>query len=138
MKTIYLQRALAVIFASLGSWCIISPSSVERLVFRPEFHVGNSTSELLIGCFGAQAVLVAVIVWNSVFRPSTFLVFGIVGSLPFFAFNYYFYFEAEMFTEWMLLDFVGNVGILTTCLLGYRAAKAELRAQIKPHSPPNS
>lgn len=126
MEAIHLQKGLAFIFFSLGGWCLIDPMTIEKLVIRPEFYVGNSTTALFIGCFGAQAVLGSVVMWSSLFRPSTFLIFGIVGSVPFFVFNYYFYFEAKIFTEWMLLDFVGNTAILACGLLGYRLAKSEV------------
>lgn len=127
MKAIHLQQGLAFIFFSLGGWCLIDPATVESLVLRPEFYVGNATSQLLMGCFGAQAILVSVLLWTSVFRPTTFLIFGILGSIPFFVFNVYFYFIAKMFTNWMLLDFVGNLGILACGILGYRLSKAEAR-----------
>lgn len=128
MKAIHIQRALALIFILLGGWCVVDAPTVERLVLRPEYYVGNLTILLFIGCFGAQAVLAGTVIWTSTFRPSTFLIFGLVGSIPFFIFNYYFYFVVEMFTKWMLLDFVGNTGILTCGLLGYRLSKAELAA----------
>lgn len=108
---------------------MVDAPTVEALALRPEFYVGNSTTALFLGCFGAQAILVGVVIWTSVFRPITFLVFGLVGSIPFFIFNYYFYFVAVMFTPWMLLDFVGNIGILTCGLLGCRLSKTELEAK---------
>jgi len=138
MKALHLQRGLAFIFFSLGGWCLVDPITVEKLVMRPEFYVGNSTSALFIGCFGAQAVLVSLVMWTSIFKPVTFLVFGVFGSVPFFAFNYYFYFEAKMFTEWMLLDFVGNTGILICGLLGYRMSKLELEVNNLMHGTPES
>jgi hypothetical protein len=58
-------------------------------------------------------------------------VFGFVGSVPFFVFNYYFYFEVKIFTHWMLLDFVGNAGILIFGLTGYHYSKSELAEQDK-------
>lgn len=75
--------------------------------------------------FGAQACLCGIVIALSRFRPITFLVFGLVGSIPFFAFNYYFVFVTEMFSRWMILDFFGNIAILSLCLLGYRKLKAE-------------
>ena len=60
------------------------------------------------------------------FRPSTFLIFGLIGSLPFFVFNIYFYFVAQIFTDWMLLDVIGNVGILACGLIGSRLKASEL------------
>ncbi len=125
MKAIHVQRLLALVFIGLGGWCLLFPAVVESLVMRPEYYVGNSTSELFVACFGAQAVLVGVVIYSARFLPSTFLTFGIVGSVPFFAFNYYFYFVRGMFNDWMLLDFVGNVFILACGLYGYRLSRNE-------------
>lgn len=120
-----IQYLLSAIFLGLGSWCVIAPGSVEHLVFKPEFQHGSATTSLLLGCFGAQAVLAGILIATSEFKASTFLIFGFFGSVPFFAFNYYFYFIQEMFTHWMLLDFFGNIGILGTCIVGYRLKQKE-------------
>lgn len=119
------QMLLALIFIGLGGWCLLMPRMVESLAFRPEYLHLSTTSMVLIGCFGAQAVLVGVVIATTQFRPSTFLVFGIAGSLPFFVFNYYFYFIVEVFTKWMLLDFVGNICIFTLSIIGYRLKLGE-------------
>ncbi len=126
MTSKHVQYALAAIFLGLGGWCLVAPQSVEMLVFKPGYQHMSATSQLLFGCFGAQAVLAGVLIATSDFRPSTFLIFGVLGSAPFFVFNYYFYFIQEMFTQWMLLDFAGNIGILSTCLLGYWLRRKEL------------
>ena len=112
-----LQLLLGSVFLVLGAWCLVTPHMVEQFVLRPEYQALNATSALLMGCFGAQAVLVGSIVSLSTFSARTFLVFGLVASVPFFVFNYYFYYVVEMFTPWMLLDFVGN-SIIFTCGLG--------------------
>jgi hypothetical protein len=131
MSALHAQRALALIFILLGGWCLLMPGQVEALVLRPEFIVGNATSALFVGCFGAQAVLAGIVIFTCRFTPTTFLVFGLAGSLPFFGFNYYFYFVEAMFTRWMLLDFVGNVGILAWCLAGYRLARNEAASAVR-------
>ncbi len=128
MSALMIQRLLAVIFLGLGGWCVVTPGVVERLVLRPEYVTGSATHLLLLGCFGAQAVLCGTVIAFSRFTPITFLVFGLVGSIPFFAFNFYFYFIEQLFTNWMLLDFVGNIGILACGLAGYCAAKRESAA----------
>jgi hypothetical protein len=128
MKAIHIQRLLALIFIGLGGWCLLFPAVVEAIVLLPAYYVGNSTSELFVACFGAQAILVGTVILTSRFLPSTFLIFGLIGSVPFFGFNYYFYFVRGMFTHWMLLDFVGNIGILTFGLLGYRLSLKEAAA----------
>ncbi len=125
MTAKHVQYFLAFIFLSLGGWCLLTPGMVEQLGFRPEYQVLNATSSILIGCFGAQAVLVGTIIATAEFKARTFLVFGLVGSVPFFVFNYYFYFVAQMFTDWMLLDFAGNIGILACGIIGYWLKKAE-------------
>lgn len=127
MTARHVQRLLALIFIGLGGWCLLYPAAVEALVLRPEYRIGNATSTLLVACFGAQAVLAGIAVWGARFRPRMFLLFGVVASVPFFGFNYYFYFVRGMFTDWMLLDFAGNVGILACGLLGYRLGIREER-----------
>ncbi len=122
-----IQSVLAVVFIGLGGWCLFWPGVVEQLGFKPEYRHGSATTALLIGCFGAQAVLVGAIIALSEFRPHTFLVFGLIGSLPFFAFNWYFYFVAQMFTHWMLLDFVGNLIILACGVGGFYLKRREIR-----------
>ena len=125
MKAVHIQYFLALIFLGLGSWCIAEPHVVESLVLRPDHLVLNETSKLLMACFGAQAVLCGIVLLITTFGKNAFLAFGLVGSVPFFAFNYYFYFVVEMFTDWMLLDFAGNIGILLCGILGYKLSKKE-------------
>ena len=131
MKSIHLLALLAAIFILLGGWALLFPAMVENLVLKPEYYAGTATSKLLMGCFGAQAVLTGVALSFARFRPIGFLVFGCIGSIPFFLFNYYFYFELGMFTEWMLVDFVGNIGILALCVMGYILRKKELSRQYR-------
>ena len=125
MQATTLQRALALVFLVLGGWCVVMPRMVETLAIRPEFQVLNATSAIFIACFGAQAVLCGTIVWFARFTPRTFLAFGLVGSVPFFVFNAWYYFVEPVFTRWMLLDFVGNVVILACGLWGWKMARVE-------------
>lgn len=127
MKAIHVQYMLAAIFLLLGGWCVLFPEMVETLVLRPEYRIGNPTSQLLLACFGAQAMLVGTVICTCRFLPKTFLIFGLTASIPFFVFNVCFYVVRGMFTEWMLLDVVGNAGILACGLLGYRLALKESR-----------
>jgi hypothetical protein len=115
---------LGTIFLGLGGWALIFPATVEGLVLRPEHYIGSPASSILIGCFGAQAVLCSVVIFTSTFTARTFLIFGLVGSLPFFAFNYYFVYVLKIFSSWMLIDFIGNAGILLCGIIGWRLAKA--------------
>ncbi|MEM9620166.1 MAG: hypothetical protein AAF993_00860 [Pseudomonadota bacterium] len=117
------QRILAGIFIGLGGWALFFPTSVEQMVIRPEFRMNALTVAIFIGCFGAQAILCGTVIWFSRFTARTFLIFGLVGSLPFFAFNYYFVFVQPVFTHWMLLDFVGNTGILLCGLIGWQICR---------------
>lgn len=121
-----IQYVLAAIFLGLGGWCLLDPHGVERLVLKPDYQHLSATSALFLGCFGAQAILGGTVIALSRFSPRTFLIFGLVGSVPFFVFNWYFVYVAQMFTEFMLIDFVGNLGILTCGLAGYVVRKREL------------
>lgn len=125
MRSQTLQRGLASIFLVLGTWCMLLPRMVEQLTIRPEHQVLTAASSVFIACFGAQAVLCGAVIWFAKFTPKTFLAFGLLGSIPFFAFNWYFYFVQPIFTKWMLLDFAGNVAILACGLIGYRLSRRE-------------
>lgn len=59
------------------------------------------------------------------FTAQTFLVFCLLASIPFFVFNAWFVWLAEMFTAWMLLDFAGNVSFLLIGILGWRLLRKE-------------
>ena len=78
-------------------------------------------------------MLVGAVIWTSRFLPQTFVVFGLLASLPFFIFNAYFYFIERMFTEWMLLDFAGNVCIFVLGMWGYRLSVREAAQLAKQH-----
>ena len=127
MSAKYVQYGLAFIFVSLGGWCLLFPQMVEGLVFRPAYQEMSATCAVLMACFGAQAMLAGVVIASSEFTARTFLVFGLLGSIPFFMFNAYFYFVIPMFTDWMLLDFVGNAGILACGVMGYRLKLSEVK-----------
>lgn len=124
MAPILIQRLLAIVFLGLGGWALFFPAQVLSIGIRPELQTGDTVTTVIMGCFGAQAVLGGTIMFLARFTPMTFLVFGIIGSVPFFVFNYYFVFVTEVFTRWMLLDFAGNIAILTLCLMGYFGLKA--------------
>ncbi len=67
-------------------------------VYDPNVHSAQQTcrvisaSVLMIGCFGAQAVLGGLFIWFSVWTRTTFLVYAL-ALLPFFWFNYWFVYE---------------------------------------------
>lgn len=114
-----LRLGLSLIFLGLGGWCLVAPHMVERLSLQPDHQMLTVASAVLIGCFGAQAVLCGVLLAVARFDARAFLVFGLAGSIPFFVFNAYFVFVSRMFTSWMLLDFVGNLAILGLGLAGF-------------------
>ena len=124
MSPLLAQRLIAVPFLVLGAWCIFMPRMVERLGFQPEYLHQSDSTALLIGCFGAQAILSGLFAAFSRFTRTTFLVYG-VALLPFFWFNYWFVFVVPMFNEFMIIDFVSNAAMLALCVIGYRgSAKA--------------
>ncbi len=124
MSPILAQRLIAVPFLVLGAWCLFFPHMVERLTFRPEFYHGTLTSAVLMGCFGAQAILAGIFATFSRFTRTTFLAYGL-ALLPFFWFNYWFVFVVSFFNEWMMLDFAANLAMLALCVVGYRSCSPD-------------
>ena len=124
MTPLTAQRLIAVPFLVLGAWCLLFPQMVERLGFTPEYYHGTTTTALMMGCFGAQAVLSGLFAAFSRFTRTTFLVYGL-ALLPFFWFNYWFVFVVPIFNEWMALDFVSNAVMLALCVVGYAKSPAE-------------
>ena len=116
------QYLIAVVFAVLGGWALLAPGSVIALTIRPEFQSDHYLATFAIRCFGAQACLFALIAFTANFTRRTFLAIGL-ALLPFFAFNYWFYFQIPLLTEVGLLDFVGNAIMLGLCWHGWRVAE---------------
>jgi hypothetical protein len=116
-----IQRLISLPFLVLGAWCLFLPRMVEGLTLQPAYQHNSATSALLIGCFGAQAVLSGLFAFFSRFTKTTFLVYAI-ALLPFFWFNYWFVFVVPMFNAWLALDFVSNLAMLALCVLGWRKA----------------
>lgn len=126
MRALHLQRILALVFLTLGAWAMFLPGSVELLAIRPEYRTGGEAVTLALGCFGAQAILAGVLIWFSRFEPRTFLVFGLVASVPFLFFDAYFYFVHPLFTPWVAADALGNLVILACGLVGWKLSSAEM------------
>jgi hypothetical protein len=117
----HVQYALASVFVVLGGWCLASPSSVLALAIRPEFQSDAPIVPILIGAFGAQALIAGLFAALSEFKKRTFLAYG-VALLPFFVFDWYFYYQEPMLTEVGMLDALGNIFMLGLCWLGWRRA----------------
>jgi type IV secretory pathway TrbD component len=120
MKRRQIQWLLAAVFFILGGWCLVSPSSVMALTIRPEYRSDAPIATILMGAFGAQAMIAGLFAAFSKFTRTTFLAYGI-GLLPFFVFDYWFYVVTPVFTPLGMLDAVGNVIMLGLCWLGWRS-----------------
>jgi hypothetical protein len=120
-----LKTAQALVFLGLGGWCLLAPHMVETLSLKPEYQHLSATTALLMGCFGAQAVLCGSLMLLARFTAATFLGFGLLASIPFFIFNAWFVWVAEMFTPLMLLDFAGNVSFFLIGIFGWRLMRDE-------------
>lgn len=112
------QRGIAAIFLILGTWCLVAPQSILTLGLRPEYQTDELLANVLMGCFGAQAVLAGLFAAFSIFTRRTFLAFGI-ALLPFFVFDYWFYAVEPLFNELVLMDAVGNLIMLWLCWIGW-------------------
>ena len=120
MTSRQIQYALAAVFFVLGGWCLLSPASVMALTIRPEYQSGDPIVAVLIGAFGAQALIAGLFAAFSTFTRTTWAVYA-AALLPFFVFDYWFYAVEPMLTWVGLLDAVGNVIMLGLCVLGWRA-----------------
>lgn len=127
LTSLWPQRLLALPFLVLGAWCLVAPHMVERLGITPEYQHLSTTSALLFGCFGAQAVLGGLFIAFSRWTRSTFAIYG-AALLPFFWFNYYFVFVVPVMTRLMAIDLMSNLFMLALCVWGYRIAPARLVA----------
>jgi len=119
MSALLIQRLIAMPFLVLGGWALLFPAMVERVTLTQAFQHNSPTTTLLIGCFGAQAVLSGLFAAFSRFTKTTFLIYG-VALLPFFWFNYWFVFVVSAFNVWLALDFASNIAMLALCYLGWR------------------
>lgn len=118
-----IQWLLAAVFLILGGWCLLAPGSVLQLAIQPAYRSSDPIVPVLIGAFGAQAVLGGLFIGFSHFTSRTFLIFGL-ALLPFFLFDYYFYAIEPMLTVIGLLDAVGNVVMLLLCWLGWKKSRS--------------
>lgn len=118
----FAQWAIALPFIGLGGWCLFWPGMVESLGLTPEHYIGTQASRILLGCFGAQAVLSGLFAALSNFTRATFAAYG-VALLPFFWFNYRFTIVEPVFSAFMLIDVVSNAAMLGLCIVGWWALK---------------
>ena len=122
MTVRHIQYVLASVFFILGGWCLVSPSSVLALCITPAFQSQDPIVPILVGAFGAQALIAGLFAAFSRFTKTTFLAYGL-GLLPFFVFDYWFYAVTPMLTVVGMLDAVGNVVMLALCVMGWRKAE---------------
>ena len=119
-----LQYAIAFVFLTLGGWCVVAPGSVLALGVRPELLSHTTLTLVVMGAFGAQAVLAGLFAAFSIFTRRTFLVFGL-ALLPFFGFDYWFYAVTPVFNGLIWLDVAGNLFMLALCVRGWWVLRAQ-------------
>jgi hypothetical protein len=124
VQPIHIQRFLSLPYLVLGTWCLLAPHMVERLMVTPAYQHLSVTSALFIGCFGAQAVLGGLFIWFSRWTAQTFLVYAF-ALLPFFGFNYWFLYEVPIFNQWMVIDFGSNAAMLALTICGWRMTRGD-------------
>ncbi|HET9355703.1 MAG TPA: hypothetical protein VFO42_06020 [Sphingomicrobium sp.] len=122
MTALTIQRAIAAVFAVLGGWALLMPQQVIELTIRPGIAQGGRLETFAVACFGAQALISGLFAATARFTRTTFLAYGI-ALLPFFAFNYWFYFVDPIFTTFGLLDLVGNTIMLGLCAWGWKVSE---------------
>ena len=122
MRPLVIQRLIAAVFLILGGWCLLAPGQILILAIRPAFQTDAAIAPILVGCFGAQAVLAGLFAFFSRFTRATFAAYA-VALLPFFVFDWWFYAVRPVFTPFILLDAVGNLVMLGLCVMGWLRTK---------------
>jgi hypothetical protein len=123
MTPLRIQRFIAAVFFILGGWCLATPGMVADMTLTPAYRGDDAVIPILIGCFGAQAMIAGLFAAFSRFTRATFLAYG-VALLPFFVFDGWFYFVRPVFNEFILLDLAGNLIMLALCYVGWRKTPA--------------
>lgn len=121
MTALTAQRLIGLVFAVLGGWALLAPGMVIELTVRPEYQSDDFLARFAMGCFGAQAVIFALVAFTARFTRATFAAYGL-SLFAFFAFNWYFYAVKPVLNEVGLLDLVGNIVMLALCWQGWRAS----------------
>jgi hypothetical protein len=120
------QGLIAAVFLLLGGWALLAPASAINLAIAEPYRDNGFFARFAVACFGAQAVLFGLMALAVRWSARGFLVFAML-LLPFFGFNYWFHYEVPVLTSIGMLDFAGNVIMLTCALVGWRAARAAER-----------
>lgn len=121
------QFLIAAVFLALGGWALFAPASVIELAVSEAYQDSSFLARFTMACFGAQAVLFGLMALVTRWNATSFAAFAVL-LLPFFGFNYWFHYEVPVLTSIGMLDFAGNVTMLVLAVIGWRAAKAEVRA----------
>ena len=73
-----IQWWLAAVFVVLGGWCLVSPGSVLALTITPTYQSEAPIVPILIGAFGAQALIAGLF---AAFHGSNSAPFSPTGSV---------------------------------------------------------
>ncbi|KAK3328137.1 hypothetical protein B0T19DRAFT_183649 [Cercophora scortea] len=107
-----MQVAMATAYSTMGAWCLVHPSSVMALGFTPAYAaICNSTTSLMMRCFGAQAMTCGLVLGTCDMTPFSFTAFGL-AMVPYIGWNYWFSGIGPargVITKLMWMDFFGNV-----------------------------
>ncbi|CEN61268.1 hypothetical protein ASPCAL07930 [Aspergillus calidoustus] len=112
-----IQLAMALGYSGLGAWCLLHPTSAIRLSLSPQYITLDRAPVLIMRCFGAQAMTCGLLLGVADMTRKSFLAFG-AAMVPYLGFNAWFGVGPGrgVFTPWLWLDFVGNVGFFVGSL----------------------
>ncbi|KAL2798990.1 hypothetical protein BJX66DRAFT_294538 [Aspergillus keveii] len=102
---------------NLKQRCLLYPTSAIRLSLAPQYITLDRAPVLIMRCFGAQAMTCGLLVGVADMSRKSFLAFG-AAMVPYLGFNAWFGIGPGrgVFTPWLWLDFVGNVGFFVGSL----------------------
>lgn len=130
------QRIMGVFWAGMGLACMLAPELTMKLSFKkemlpaapaptefddaaPNARGGESQPavKLLAQCFGAQAVMVGILLGTSTMDRRAYAIWA-GAILPFFVFDWHFYKRGYLTNFGALGDAVGNVVFLACSAVG--------------------
>lgn len=128
MIALLCRTLIAVVFLGLGGWALLAPGSVIELAVTQGYREEGFLVRFALACFGAQAVLFGLMTLAVRWTSRAFALFAVL-LLPFFVFNWYFHYAMPVLTSIGMLDFAGNIVMFLAAIIGWRAARADERAE---------
>jgi hypothetical protein len=116
-----LQFTMGTVFSGMGLATMLFPVQIANLSLTKEFLGRDGVTpalKLVMQCFGAQASLCGMLIYNTKWTACSYKYFGL-SILPFLAFDYHFWKNGALTQFGAIGDAVGNLIFLYGSYLGH-------------------